>query len=98
MFRQVHKSRGSSVLTAGVGFDGVNITELLAMSSTPSDQYLIDDFYQISVFLNTLTKSTCQQPAKARAETGIKADVVKDSYRYFKYSIGLSNFSKFSIN
>ncbi len=80
------KRRGFNIITVGVG-QFLNIEELIDMASSPSDQYLANNFDQISLILSSLSKSTCQQPAEIKVEKEITASVPKDAYKYFKYSL-----------
>jgi hypothetical protein len=80
------KDRGFSIISVGVG-QGINLQELIAIASTPDDQYFVSDFDQIITLINGLSTATCQQPAVIESEQEIVSVVEQNAYKYFKFSL-----------
>lgn len=82
------RKREFNMISVGVG--EADLTELFVISSTPNDQYYVDDFGKILDIINDITVTTCQQPALIEEETDIVSKVEKDVYKYFKYPVPTS--------
>jgi hypothetical protein len=79
------KKREFNIISIGVG--NVNLDELLAVSSTENDFYYVENYNKILEIINSISRTTCLQPAEIETETSIKTRVEIDSYKYFKYQL-----------
>lgn len=82
-------------------FVGVNKsvpTKDLIFSSLPSNQFYSSSYSRLNILKVDLSKTICQQPIRVRenSETSIISNVDRDRYKYFKYSVKLTN-DEFSI-
>lgn len=80
------KRREFNMISVGVG-KGVKLTELLHLSSTPNDQYSVDDFDKINDIIYEISKTTCEQPAEVKLATNVSINIEKNSYKYFKFQV-----------
>ena len=85
------KKKEFNLISVGVGY--VQLSELLTLSSTPNDQYSVDDFDKITSIISEISRTACQQPAEIKEETRILLTVEKNTYKYFKYPLKPDNFS-----
>lgn len=79
------KKREFNLISVGIG--NAQISELLVLSSTPNDQYYVNDFDQIYNIITEISKTTCKQPAEIEEETLITSTIEKNTYKYFKYPL-----------
>ena len=79
------KKREINMVSVGVGF--ANLKELFELSSTPNDQYYVNNFDQILTIIKEISRTACAQPAEVEEESPIVTKVEKNTYRYFKYPL-----------
>ncbi len=84
------KRREINMISVGVGDNSVT-EELLTLSSTPNNQYYVENYDKILNIINEIRTTTCQQPATIQEQTNVVSKVEKDTYKYFKYSIKSTN-------
>ena len=79
------KKREINMVSVGVG--DAKLKELFELSSTPNDQYYVNNFDQILTIIKEISRTACAQPAEVEEESPIVTKVEKNTYRYFKYPL-----------
>lgn len=70
-----------------VGVGGANQKELFELSSTPNDQYYVNNFDEILTIIEEISRTACAQPAEIEEESPVVTKVEKNTYKYFKYPL-----------
>ena len=79
------KMREFNIISIGVG--NINRDELLAMSTTADDFYFVENFNKILDIIKGIARTTCQQPAEIDQNNEVVNEVLKDSYKYYKFPL-----------